>query len=94
MKYFSRVYYTKNFITNGVRNLRKLSTTAELFNYVSLGDSITTGYAIDDNWQYYYGRGSEYGENGNKSTASPISETTIVSSVETIFSAKKDGESA
>lgn len=41
------------------------------YNYVSFGDSIAAGYAIDSNWETDYGRGSEYGENGN-------TETTIV----------------
>lgn len=40
-----------------------------LYNYVSLGDSIAAGYEIDENWYKNYGRGSEYGENGNTSSA-------------------------
>lgn len=40
-----------------------------LARYVSLGDSIAAGYEIDSGWATNYGRGSEYGENGNTETA-------------------------
>ena len=40
-------------------------------HYVSLGDSIAAGHAIDDRWETDYGTGSQYGSNGN-------TETTIV----------------
>lgn len=69
MKQFNRLYYTKSIIAKGTRKLTKLVTSSQLFNYVSLGDSIASGYEIDDNWKNDYGRGSEYGENGNTSTA-------------------------
>lgn len=36
--------------------------------YVSLGDSIAAGHAIDDDWEKNYGTGSQYGENGNATT--------------------------
>lgn len=38
-------------------------------NYVSFGDSIAAGHAINSNWENDYGTGSQYGENGNASTA-------------------------
>ena len=38
------------------------------YGYVSLGDSIAAGHAIDDNWEKKYGTRSQYGENGNLST--------------------------
>lgn len=38
-------------------------------NYVSLGDSIAAGHAINDEWAKRYGTGSQYGSNGNKQTA-------------------------
>lgn len=37
-------------------------------NYVSLGDSIAAGHAINAEWERDYGTGSQYGENGNAST--------------------------
>ena len=39
------------------------------FCYVSLGDSIAAGHAITDSWESDYGEGSQYGKNGNASTA-------------------------
>lgn len=36
--------------------------------YVSLGDSIAAGHAIDDAWETNYGTGSQYGVNGNATT--------------------------
>lgn len=36
--------------------------------YVSLGDSIAAGQAINDDWEKDYGYGSQYGSNGNQST--------------------------
>lgn len=37
-------------------------------HYVSLGDSIAAGHAIDSQWINDYGEGSQYGKNGNTST--------------------------
>lgn len=37
--------------------------------YVSLGDSIAAGQAINSDWEKDYGYSSQYGENGNTSTA-------------------------
>lgn len=39
------------------------------YRYVSLGDSIAAGQVIDSNWEKDYGYSSQYGENGNQSTA-------------------------
>lgn len=39
------------------------------FCYVSLGDSIAAGHAINDQWATDYGEGSQYGKNGNTETA-------------------------
>lgn len=39
-----------------------------LFNYVSLGDSIAVGHAIDENWESQYGYQTQYGEGSNKHT--------------------------
>ena len=39
------------------------------YRYVSLGDSIAAGQVIDSNWEKDYGYSSQYGENGNTSTA-------------------------
>lgn len=50
--------------TNGALIWKK-----HLASYVSLGDSIAAGYLINDDWTRDYGTGSEYGENGNASTA-------------------------
>lgn len=36
--------------------------------YVSFGDSIAAGHAIDKNWELNYGTRSQYGENGNTQT--------------------------
>jgi lysophospholipase L1-like esterase len=38
-------------------------------HYVSLGDSIAAGHTINDRWEADYGYGSQYGANGNASTA-------------------------
>ena len=38
-------------------------------NYVSFGDSIAAGHAINDSWERDYGTDSQYGNNGNTSTA-------------------------
>lgn len=38
------------------------------YNYISLGDSIAAGHAIDKNWELNYGTRSQYGENGNTQT--------------------------
>ena len=37
--------------------------------YVSLGDSIAAGHTINADWASRYGEGSQYGKNGNTSTA-------------------------
>lgn len=37
-------------------------------SYVSLGDSIAAGHAINSDWEADYGTGSQYGNNGNAST--------------------------
>ena len=42
---------------------------SKLFGYVSLGDSIAAGHTINDEWTTNYGEGSQYGKNGNTSTA-------------------------
>ena len=39
-----------------------------LARYVSLGDSIAAGHAIDTDWEKNYGYDSQYGANGNTST--------------------------
>lgn len=41
----------------------------EKYRYVSLGDSIAAGHAIDPAWLDSYGEGSQYGKNGNTETA-------------------------
>lgn len=40
-----------------------------LARYVSLGDSIAAGHAINDDWYTNYGTGSQYGQNGRTETA-------------------------
>ncbi len=40
-----------------------------VYRYVSLGDSIAAGHSINADWAEEYGTGSQYGENGNTSTA-------------------------
>lgn len=42
---------------------------SKFFGYVSLGDSIAAGHTINDEWTTDYGEGSQYGKNGNTSTA-------------------------
>lgn len=39
------------------------------YGYVSLGDSIAAGHTINDDWESDYGTDSQYGINGNVSTA-------------------------
>lgn len=39
------------------------------YQYVSFGDSIAAGHAIDSNWENDYGTRSQYGESGNTHTA-------------------------
>ena len=41
----------------------------EKIQYVSLGDSIAAGHTINAEWETNYGEGSQYGKNGNLSTA-------------------------
>lgn len=41
----------------------------EKIHYVSLGDSIAAGHTINAEWETNYGEGSQYGKNGNMSTA-------------------------
>ena len=36
--------------------------------YVSFGDSIAAGHAINEDWEKDYGEGSQYGRNGNTAT--------------------------
>lgn len=43
--------------------------TRHALRYVSLGDSIAAGQAINARWETEYGVGSQYGEGGNTSTA-------------------------
>lgn len=67
---FKDVYATK--IPNGaVRRIKQggltLWTKKEM-RYVSFGDSIAAGHAIDDKWATDYGEKSQYGVNGNTST--------------------------
>lgn len=38
------------------------------YRYVSLGDSISAGHTINEDWAKDYGEGSQYGVNGNTST--------------------------
>lgn len=40
----------------------------KVYHYVSFGDSIAAGHAINSSWDKDYGTGSQYGENGNAST--------------------------
>lgn len=40
----------------------------KIYHYVSFGDSIAAGHAINSSWDKDYGKGSQYGENGNTST--------------------------
>lgn len=50
------------------------------YYYVSLGDSIAAGHAINANWENHYGTRSQYGENGNISTVIvPNSYTDLIS---------------
>ncbi|MBO5789583.1 MAG: hypothetical protein J6R40_00320, partial [Clostridia bacterium] len=50
------------------------------YYYVSLGDSIAAGHAINANWENDYGEKSQYGENGNVSTIIvPASYTDLIS---------------
>lgn len=59
--------YAKKITANG-RELWRYGVSDNVFRYVSLGDSIAAGHAIDVNWDTQYGYGSQYGENGNTST--------------------------
>lgn len=45
-----------------------LPTVEGPVSYVSFGDSIAAGHAIDSNWETNYGTGSQYGVNGNTET--------------------------
>ena len=44
------------------------SKDAIRFRYVSLGDSIAVGHAINIDWEANYGYQTQYGENGNTQT--------------------------
>ena len=67
---FSKVYDIK--IPEGdvfeIRHKGRVIWSRTMEIYVSLGDSIAAGHAIDDNWEDRYGTGSQYGSNGNIST--------------------------
>ena len=54
-------------------SVRKISISGSLmwdsiYGYVSMGDSIAAGHAINDDWEKNYGKRSQYGENGNTET--------------------------
>lgn len=52
-----------------------------LARYVSFGDSIAAGHAINDDWEKNYGTGSQYGNNGRTETVIvPKSYTELVTS--------------
>lgn len=59
---------------NEKKSAKKISHKGEklwsaiLARYVSLGDSIAAGHAIDEAWYTDYNTGSQYGENGNNQT--------------------------
>ncbi len=53
---------------NKIRHNGKVLWSPIKARYVSLGDSIAAGHAINDDWYKYYGTGSQYGENGNEET--------------------------
>lgn len=53
-------------ITDGTGNVLY---EAYKYRYVSLGDSIAAGHTINEDWATDYGEGSQYGKNGNTSTA-------------------------
>jgi uncharacterized repeat protein (TIGR02543 family) len=74
MFYFNKVKqvkipqgYVQNIRADG-KSLWHRADVEPAFRYVSLGDSIAAGHAIDFNWQYEYGEGSQFGENGNRQT--------------------------
>lgn len=51
-----------------IRHNGKLLWSRLKVAYVSLGDSIAVGHAIDDDWASRYGYQTQYGENGNTQT--------------------------
>jgi lysophospholipase L1-like esterase len=53
---------------NRIRYGDKVLWSLPLARYVSLGDSIAAGHAINADWGKDYGTGSQYGENGRKET--------------------------
>lgn len=55
-------------VTKITSNSHKLWADLEQHHYVSLGDSIAVGHAIDTNWEKDYGYQTQYGENGNTAT--------------------------
>ena len=61
-------------LPEGAVTSAKQKGSRELWNifqqrYVSLGDSIAAGHTINEDWERNYGYASQYGENGNTSTA-------------------------
>lgn len=54
--------------TRRIRYGGKTLWSGIIARYVSLGDSIAAGHAINDDWEEDYGAGSQYGKNGNTET--------------------------
>ena len=52
-----------------IRHNGKVLWAPPAARYVSLGDSIAAGHAINDEWVKNYGEESQYGKNGNAETA-------------------------
>lgn len=52
-----------------IRNSGDVLWNLQCARYVSLGDSIAAGHTIDADWATNYGEGSQYGVNGNTTTA-------------------------
>lgn len=64
-KIFKKVYSTPTSNTGSNRRWVALNNS---YHYVSLGDSIAAGQAINSDWENSYGIESQYGENGNTRT--------------------------
>ena len=52
-----------------IRNSGDVLWNLQCARYVSLGDSIAAGHTINAEWATNYGEGSQYGVNGNTTTA-------------------------
>lgn len=71
MAIFKILHIGNSVYTSGNKEFRRL---VNKYNYVSFGDSIAAGHAITDEWEYRYGRESQYGYNGRTEPTELVSD--------------------